>query len=456
MLVSFPEDSILTKHIIKLKTDATIVEIEAKSEWRFEVAFEQKLLIKVVEGNAEIFGTELANDIEYKFTGAKASIYTHEGCKLQYQGEVSSEYISEETEMGHYINLHLALENIRNTAGSKAPNVLILGAKDSGKTTLAKILSSYALRMDRQPMLVNLDPSNSVFSIPGSLTATPISDIFDVEEGWGNTYTSGPTLLHPKQPNVRYYGYDDINTNLKFYKENISRLGLTALSRLQVDLDIKRTGMIVDTPPLGLKNIDLIQDIVSDFEISVIVVVGNERLFIDLRKKFNGRLSLVKIPKSAGVVEIDDAFKRKLQQRAIREYFHGTASTPLSPYTANVDYKYIKAYKPASGNTSVDAGFNPSIDQLGYDLSAVTGDAKSKSKLIESVENNSANLLYAVVAILHADKKDDEDVVARSSVFGFAVISGADDDKHFVRILLPVPGRVPDKAMIVGEFRYTE
>lgn len=438
-----------------MKGEHTLVDIDAKSEWRFEVGFDKTLTIRVIEGNAEIFGTELATDVDYKFEGTKAAVYTHEGCRLDYTGDVSSEYISEETEMEHYINLHLALENVRNT-NNKAPNVLILGAKDSGKTTLAKILSNYALRMDHQPMFVNLDPSNAVFSVPGSITATPISDIMDVEEGWGSTYTTGPTLLHPKQPNVRYYGHDNIQANLEFYKENVSRLGLTALSRLQVDPDIRSSGMIVDTPPLGIKDIGLIQDIVSDLEINVMIVIGNERLFIDLRKKFQGKLSLVKVPKSAGVVEIDDAFKRKLQQRSIREYFHGTKSTPLTPYTANVDYKYITAYKPAidKNASSSDAAFNPSIDQLGYDLNS--GESKQKTKLIENIESNSSNLLYTVVAILHADKKDNEEVIARSSVLGFAVISHADDEKHFVRILLPVPGRLPDKAILMGEFRYNE
>jgi len=63
--------------------------------------------------------------------------------------------------MNAYINLHFALENLRVEAeqNKKGPRVLILGAKDSGKTSLAKILASYANKMDRQPMVVNLNPN---------------------------------------------------------------------------------------------------------------------------------------------------------------------------------------------------------------------------------------------------------------------------------------------------------
>ncbi|KAH3678379.1 hypothetical protein WICMUC_001396 [Wickerhamomyces mucosus] len=404
----------------------------------------------IIDGIAEIFGTELSNDIEYKFSGIKSAIYTHQGCKLEYSGQLTSEYISEETEMSAYISLHLALENLRNTS-SKGPNVLILGAKDSGKSTLSKILSSYALRMDHQPFLVNLDPSKSGFSIPGSLSAAPISDILDVEQGLGQSYTTGPTLLHPKQPTVRYFGYDNFDDHLKFYKYNVSRLGITVLSRLQEDEKVRRSGLIVDTPPLTIKNVDLIQDIVSDFDIDILVVVGNERLFIDLKKRFKERLTVVKVPKSAGVVDIDDAYQRKLQQKAIKEYFHGIDKSPLSPYTVNVDFKVVNVFKPYIESTELISSVLP-IGEEGFEDSK---DDKS-SKLIEHVETNSSNLLNSVVAILHADKNEDEDEIVRSSVLGFAVVTDVDDIKSFLRILIPVPGRLPDKAMILGSFRYIE
>lgn len=69
--------------------------------------------------------------------------------------------------MNAYINLHFALENLRHEAANtkKGPRVLILGAKDSGKTTLAKILASYANRMDHQPMVVNLNPNEVCVTI---------------------------------------------------------------------------------------------------------------------------------------------------------------------------------------------------------------------------------------------------------------------------------------------------
>ena len=101
-------------------------------------------------------------------------------------GYASTEYISEETPMAAYANVHLALEAMRvktllhaqiraspetatpedlkedaENGPSDAPRVLILGPENSGKTTVAKILVNYATRSSQDwcPILVNVDPS---------------------------------------------------------------------------------------------------------------------------------------------------------------------------------------------------------------------------------------------------------------------------------------------------------
>lgn len=76
-----------------------------------------------------------------------------------------------------YANLHIALEQMRVRAlralhGSppsendidpnpQPPRVLVLGPENSGKTTVCKILTNYAVRAGQNwsPILVNVDPS---------------------------------------------------------------------------------------------------------------------------------------------------------------------------------------------------------------------------------------------------------------------------------------------------------
>lgn len=48
---------------------------------------------------------------------------------------------------------------------------MIVGPPDSGKSTTAKILSSYAVRLDRNPILIDLDVSKGSLAVPGAICA---------------------------------------------------------------------------------------------------------------------------------------------------------------------------------------------------------------------------------------------------------------------------------------------
>ena len=103
-------------------------------------------------------------------------------------GHPSVEYISDETPMSVYANVYLALEQMRvralaavhgspvpedegdDAAGTDPPRVLVLGPENSGKTTVCKILTNYAVRsgQDWVPTDFNVDPSE-VCSVPRSV-----------------------------------------------------------------------------------------------------------------------------------------------------------------------------------------------------------------------------------------------------------------------------------------------
>jgi polyribonucleotide 5'-hydroxyl-kinase len=227
---------------------------------------------------------------------------------------------------------------------------------------------------------------------------------------------------------------------------------VTVCSRLGEDEALKKSGIIVDSPPLSINDIQLIEDIISDFEINVVIVVGNERLFIDVKKKLaKETLNIIKVPKSGGCVEKDEVFQRKIQQRTVREYFYGNSKTVLSPYTVHVDFTVVNVYKPFIESAELISSVLP----IGEDDGEGESD-KKLDKLLEKVDPSSSTLQNSVVAILHADKNEGEDDILNSSVLGFAVVTDVDDTKNKLRILIPVPGRLPDKAMILGQLRYVE
>lgn len=224
----------------------------------------------MLSGTAEVFGTELAEKHTYNFRGTKASIFTWHGCRLEVSGPCE-EYTAEDTPMVSYVNTHFALEKLRDAAaqsGGEGPRVLVVGPNNAGKTSLVKLLTAYAIRMGRQPMVINTDSREGQLSIPGSLTATPFASILDVEQGWGSSPTSGPSPVPVKLPLCYYYGLPSPEDNAKLFKPVVTRLALAASSRLGVDPVVKGTGMIIDTPGVisqGKEGYDLISHIVSEF-----------------------------------------------------------------------------------------------------------------------------------------------------------------------------------------------
>jgi polyribonucleotide 5'-hydroxyl-kinase len=225
-------------------------DLAANTEYRFEVPFTRTLTIKLLSGTAEFLGTELGPSARYEFKGTKGAVYTWHGCKLELGGDADSEYVAEETTMMQAANAHFALEGLRDRVahtGEAGPRVLVVGAENVGKTSLVKILTSYAVKTQRQPMVVNLDPRQGMLSVPGSLTAAAFSSIVDIEDGWGSSPISGPSPIPVKMPLVYHYGLGNPEEG-KIFRPLVTRMALAVTSRLEEDRLSKQTGIIIDTP----------------------------------------------------------------------------------------------------------------------------------------------------------------------------------------------------------------
>ena len=239
-------------------------------EYRFEVDFNTKVSIKLVKGTAEIFGTELAVGVTYTFTGRKAAVYTWHGCTLEVKGQFLVEYTANETPMHSYLNLHLALEQLRKKSKEEhdlGPRVLVIGPNDVGKTSLCKILASYSLRQGGNPIYVSLDTTEGSITVPGTVTATCISNIIDVEEGFGSSATTAASMGSSTMPLAYYYGYENPSENVKFYKLVTTQLAEAVKSRMAADEECRNSGFIIDTAGLiDQVGYDIIQHIIEDFK----------------------------------------------------------------------------------------------------------------------------------------------------------------------------------------------
>lgn len=173
--------------------------------------------------------------------------------------------------MVSYVNTHFALQRLRSEAAANdrdGPRVLVVGPNNAGKTSLVKLLASYATRQGEMPMVVNTDSREGLLSTPGTVTATVMSSILDVEEGWGSSPTSGPSPVPVKLPLVYHYGLPSPEDNPKLYKPVVTRLALATTSRMADDPSVRAAGLIIDTPGVvsqGKSGYDLLSHIVSEF-----------------------------------------------------------------------------------------------------------------------------------------------------------------------------------------------
>ncbi|KAL4919794.1 hypothetical protein BDW62DRAFT_178468 [Aspergillus aurantiobrunneus] len=515
------------------------INLSPGSEWRFEVAFGTTVRVKLLTGTAELFGTELAPSQTYTFSGTKAAIYTWHGGTLEVSagdavsgvdamtatttpsgvrggfgaGGCQSEYMAEETPMVEYANVHFALEGLRAEAkasGKDGPRVLILGPEDAGKTSLSKILTGYAVKVGREPIVVNLDPSEGMLSVPGTVTATAFRAMLDVEEGWGSSPMSGPSAVPVKLPLVYFYPMvNPLEAEGTVFRPIVSRLALSVMGRMAEDEDARETGIIVDTPGILSQSragaLEMINHIVTEFSITTILVIGSERLYSLMMKNYDNkpsssasaaasdeRISVVKLSKSGGCVDRDAAFLKAVREAQIRTYFFGnpipstassalsissssTTNVTLSPHTQQLDFNTLALYNYITSSADDDEEDDYDPAQLTTGESFLPGDneAENASSLpgISAANDNASAaavgnalvplkrvpapapsaLANTLLAITHCPPASSPAEIRDASTMGFLYVADVDSERGKIRVLAPVGGRVPSRAIIWGK-----
>lgn len=104
----------------------------------------------------------------------------------------------------------------------------------------------------------------------------------------------------------------------------------------------------ISYPSLTVTNVPCLVD--------VLLVLGHEKLTIDLDRLFSPRgVRVLRIPKSGGAVDLDDTYRQTAQAFHIRSYFYGEPSVP----------------KEISGlvgrTTALETGLSPYSFQIGWE-----------------------------------------------------------------------------------------
>jgi len=425
--------------------------LQAETELRSEVAMGGCFKVTLIEGNAEIFGIEMALNREYVFSDDNVAIFTWYGCKLQTASESASTYVSDSTPMVAYVNTHMQLEARRDAALANqdfGPRVLLAGPSDSGKSTAARILAAYACRVDRTPLYVDLDVGQSALAVPGTICASPLSKFgLGVEEG-----------CRGDAPLLYSLGYATPLDRAELYNKLVSVLAGKVKDRLDRDVDLRSSGVIVNTCGyIEDDGYDILLQCIQSFSIDIVLVMGHDRLYSALCNSLKDSCTVVKLPLSGGVVRRERQYRARSRQRRIKEYFYGRVSlssglgTSYSPARIDIQVSSVKFIR--AGGLQLSENMR------------VMGDAGNAATQLVSVAPTEAELSRSILAVLHplpqegsAAARSDEipQALLQSNVAGFLYVVSLNLEQDRMTVLSPCSGALPSRFLMVGSVKWDD
>ncbi|XP_063220966.1 protein CLP1 homolog isoform X2 [Bacillus rossius redtenbacheri] len=374
--------------------------LDPDCELRFEVESKnEKITLELKSGMAEIFGTELVKGKNYVFTtGAKIAVFTWQGCVVELRGKTDVSYVAKETPMVMYLNVHAALEQLRRSAeagSTRGPITMVAGPTDVGKSTVCRLLLNYAVRMGRRPIFVDLDVGQGQISIPGTIGALLVERPANVEEGFSQ-----------QAPLVYHYGHKNAGANTALYNMLVSRLSEVVSERMQANRKANASGVIINTCGwVKAEGYKQLTHIAQAFEVDLIIVLDQERLYNELVRDMPTFVKVVFLPKSGGVVERSQYVRADSRDNRVREYFYGLR-TPLYPHSFDVWFSDTKIYKVGA----------PALPDSCMPLGMKAED--NMTKLVAVTPG--PNLLHHLLAVSFASSVE-EDVIT-TNVAGFICV----------------------------------
>ncbi|KAJ3692009.1 hypothetical protein LUZ60_012359 [Juncus effusus] len=412
-----------------------------ESELRVEVGPDAPLRARLLTGTAEIFGTEMPPENWLPVPPrSKIAIFTWHGATIELEGFSEAEYVADETPMVSYVNVHAILDGRRARAknsqdgdsdASQGPRVMVVGPTDSGKSSLSRMLLSWAAKRGWKPTFVDLDIGQGSITLPGAVSATPVEMPVDVVEG-----------IPLEMPLVFYYGHTTPTANGELYKVLMKELAQTLEKQFNGNIESRAAGMVINT--MGWVEgfgYELLLNAIDTFKANVILVLGQEKLYSMLKDvlKTKPNVDVVKLHKSGGVVQRNTKLRQKSRSVKIREYFYGI-SNDLSPHSTILNFTDISIFRvgggPQAPRSALPIGAEPTADPV---------------RVVPV--NVSQDLLHLVLGVSYAKEPDQ---IISSNVAGFVYITDIDMQRRKITFLAPCPGELPGKILLVGSLTWLE
>ncbi|KAL3275842.1 hypothetical protein HHI36_020584 [Cryptolaemus montrouzieri] len=417
------------------KAEIQEFKLEADQELRFEVESKtEKVYLSLKAGLAEVFGTEIVKGKLYEFTaGAKIAVFTWHGCTLEIRGKTDVIYVAKETPMVVYSNCHAALEYMRHEAekdNNKGPTTMIVGPCDVGKSTVCRILLNYAVREGRRPIYVDLDVGQGNISIPGTIGALLIERPASIDEGFAQ-----------EAPLVYNFGHKAPEKNSALLSILTTQLASNIKDKLEVNKKARTSGVIINT--CGWVKGEGYKQILNNtkvFEVDVILVLDQERLYNELVRDIPNFVKVVFLQKSGGVVERSKSVRSEARDQRIREYFYGTVKNSLYPHSFDMKWSELKIYRIGA----------PALPDSCLPLGMKAKDHMTKLVLLTP----NSGLLHHLMAVSFCEEEEED--ILKTHVAGFVCVTNIDSERQTLTLLSPQPKPLPNTILVLSDLQFMD
>ncbi|MEJ1278330.1 CLP1 cleavage and polyadenylation factor I subunit [Cricetulus griseus] len=177
----------------------------------------------------------------------------------------------------------------------------------------------------------------------------------------------------------------------------------------------------------------------SAFEVDVVVVLDQERLYNELKRDLPHFVRTVLLPKSGGVVERSKDFRRECRDERIREYFYGFRGC-FYPHAFNVKFSDVKIYKvgaPTIPDSCLPLGMSQEDNQL---------------KLVPVTPGR--DMVHHLLSVSTAEGTEEN--LSETSVAGFIVVTSVDLEHQVFTVLSPAPRPLPKNFLLIMDIRFMD
>ena len=372
---------------------------------------------------------------EYEIVDCKVAVFTFVSAEVTLTGTPTKVYTSNDTPMISYVNVHAALNHERSQAKQQnvaGPRALIVGAADTGKSTLCRMLCNYGVRAGHAPMFVDLDINLNSITVAGAIGATVVQHTIGPD--------SAAETLSVKAPLTYFYGHTSATAVAETYHKLCERLNAAIQKRIDKHANERCSGLIINAVTYGgdAASLAVIQQIAVTFKATVILVIAGGALANEV-KSDRITAQIVKLAKSDGVVAKDGRTRLQLRAQSIGQYFYGI-SRELHPHQKHVSFRDVSIHRigggPAAPTSALPIGSKRLIDP----------NAVVKVNVGLDCQN-------AIMAVTYATSVE---TILEANVAGFVYVSEIDMNKKIMTVLTPAPGPLPSMFWLMGNIKWLD